>query len=227
MLVEASELDRPGGPALDAGDVRHLGRVLRLRRGEPVTITDGLGRWRPCVWRDAETAPEPVGEVASEQRLTPKVTVGFAPVKGDRPEWVVQKLTEVGVDRIVVLRTDRSVVKWNGLRADAALARLRVVSREALMQSRQVFLPVVEGILRPADVAGAALADFDGEALGLGRPTVLVGPEGGWSESEQQAMPAVRLGPDVLRAETAALAAGVLLGALRANTVVCGDHGPW
>ncbi|GAC1533448.1 MAG: 16S rRNA (uracil(1498)-N(3))-methyltransferase [Acidimicrobiales bacterium] len=227
MLVEAAELDRSVGPALDAGDVHHLARVLRLRLGEPVTVTDGQGRWRACVWRGSEIAPEPVGEVASEHRLTPLVTVGFAPVKGDRPEWVVQKLTEVGVDRIVVLRAARSVIKWEGQRAEVALTRLRAVSREALMQSRQVFLPVVEGIWRPSDVAGAALAHFDGEPVGLGRPTILIGPEGGWSDGELEAGPTVSLGPNVLRAETAAVAAGVLLGALRTRSVVEGDHGPW
>ncbi|GAC1382341.1 MAG: 16S rRNA (uracil(1498)-N(3))-methyltransferase [Acidimicrobiales bacterium] len=218
MLVEAAELDRPGGPALAAGDVHHLARVLRLRAGESVTVTDGRGRWRACVWRDAETVPEPVGEVASEHRPTPEVTVGFAPVKGDRPEWVVQKLTEVGVDRIVVLRAARSVIKWEGPRAEAVLARLRAVSREALMQSRQVFLPVVEGICRPSDVAGAALAHFGGEPVGLGRP-ILIGPEGGWSDGELGTVPTVSLGPNVLRAETAALAAGVLLTALRTRSV--------
>ncbi|GAC1589846.1 MAG: 16S rRNA (uracil(1498)-N(3))-methyltransferase [Acidimicrobiales bacterium] len=212
---------------LDAGDVHHLARVLRLRPGESVTATDGLGRWRPCVWRALEAVPEAVGDVSTEERRWPEVTVGFAPVKGDRPEWVVQKLTEVGVDRIVVLRTDRSVIRWDGPRADAALARLRTVSREALMQSRQVFLPVIEGICRPSEVASAALADFDGEPVGLDQPTLLIGPEGGWSDSERQAFPTVSLGPNVLRAETAALAAGVLLGALRTRTVVRGDHGPW
>jgi 16S rRNA (uracil1498-N3)-methyltransferase len=145
------------------------------------------------------------------------------PVKGDRPEWAVQKLTELGVERIVLLTTDRSVVRWDGERARRHLEKLRAVARQAVMQSRQLWLPQVTGMERAdalAALPGVALAEPDGVPPTLDYETVLIGPEGGWTGAERQAArAAVTLGPAVLRTETAAVAAGVLLTALRARLV--------
>ncbi len=89
------------------------------------------------------------------------MTVAFSPVKGDRPEWAVQKLTELGVDRIVPLVAARSVVRWTGDRGAAVVERWRRVAREAAMQSRRAWLPAVEEAVafgRAAAWPGAALA---------------------------------------------------------------------
>ena len=86
--VELSEADR-----------HHL-HVLRTRDGDEITVCDGAGRWRSARFGDAV---EPTGEIVTVPRATPPITIVFAPVKGDRPEWVVQKLTELGVDTIVPL----------------------------------------------------------------------------------------------------------------------------
>jgi 16S rRNA (uracil1498-N3)-methyltransferase len=209
--------------ALSADDVHHLGRVLRLRAGESVTASDGAGSWRPCLWSSASGdtgALEATGEVVSEDRPSPALTVAFAPTKGDRPEWVVQKLAELGVDAIVPLQTDRSVVKWSGDRAGRQVERLRVVAREAAMQSRRVWLPVVHLVTTLASLDDVALAEFDGDSPVLSRPVLAIGPEGGWSEAELGAgRPTVDLGPTVLRSETAAVTAGAILCALRAGLV--------
>jgi 16S rRNA (uracil1498-N3)-methyltransferase len=196
--------------------------VLRLRAGEVVTMSDGAGSWRPGIW--SGSGVEVTGDVVCEVewRPTPSITVAFAPTKGDRPEWVVQKLTELGVDRIVAVRTDRSVVRWEGERAARQVERLRAVTREAAMQSRQVWLPVVEVVATLSSLeagdGGLALAEPGGAAPSLDRAVVAVGPEGGWSEAELAAgHPIVGLGPTVLRAETAAVVAGSLLCALRSS----------
>ena len=89
-------------------------------------------------------------ELASE----PGLTVAFAPTKGERPEWVVQKLTELGVDRIVPLISERSVIRWAGERGTGAVERLRRVAREAAAQSRRVWLPDVGAVTKFADLAG-------------------------------------------------------------------------
>lgn len=209
-------------PALDPDDRHHLGRVLRLRAGEAVSVSDGRGRWRPCTWT-ADGGLECAGEVVHEERPAPAVTVAFAPVKGDRPEWVVQKLTEVGVDRIVPLGTARGVVRWEGERAARGLERLRRVARSAAMQSRRAWLPEVAAMVPFAEAVaweGCALAEPGGDPPTLSRPIVLVGPEGGWAPEEASVqVPRMGLGPTILRAETAALAAGVLLCALRSRGV--------
>jgi 16S rRNA (uracil1498-N3)-methyltransferase len=150
------------------------------------------------------------------------VTVAFAVVKGSRPEWAVQKLTEIGVDRIVPLLAARSVVRWSA--GSGHVDRLRRVAREASMQSRRTWLPVVEDVATLRAVAeepGAVLAHPGGGPPSLDHPVVLVGPEGGWDDDELTAAGTrlVGLGPHILRTETAAVVAGALLCALRAGTV--------
>jgi len=169
---------------------------------------------------------EAVGRVVTEPDPDPPVTVGFSLVKGDRPELVVQKLTEVGVDRILLLAAARSVVRWDPERAARGVARLRTVAREAAMQCRRDRLPVVTDVA-PVNEVALALAGSGGMCEQNGtlrpsllRPALLVGPEGGWDDSEvENGLPLVGLGPTTLRAETAAICAGVLLCGLRSTTV--------
>ena len=215
-------------PELDSRDRHHLEMVLRLRAGEVVTASDGAGRWVACRFAGRAAGLEVDGEVAFEPAADPTVTIAFAPPKGDRPEWAVQKLTELGVDRIVPLMAARSVVRWNGGEpASAPVARLRRIVREAAMQSRRVWLPVVDDPLPFAAAAAmprAALAVAGGDPPSLDRPLVLVGPEGGWDDDELAAgLPTVGLGPNVLRTETAAVVAGTLLVALRSGLLA--PHG--
>jgi 16S rRNA (uracil1498-N3)-methyltransferase len=212
-------------PVLDEEDRHHLERVLRVRVGEEVTVADGRGGWRVCSYL-AGGQLEPVAAVEERGRSSPPITVAFAVTKGDRPEVVVQKLTELGVDRIVPFRAARSVARWDGERAARHVARLRKVAREAAMQSRRAYVPDVEDVVDFASVAalpGATLADAGGAAPSLALPVVLIGPEGGWSDSERGfGLPTVGLGSHVLRAETAAIAAATLLGALRDGLI---EHG--
>lgn len=180
-------------------------------------VGDGAGSWRPA--RFGEEL-EPAGEVVQGPAPEPVLTVGLTPVKGDRPEWAVQKLTELGVDRIVVLRAERSVVRWDGERAAGHLERLRRIAREAAMQSRRARLPEVTGVHAPHEVPGAVLAQPGGRPLTAADHSVLCGPEGGWTDAERVLVGQhVGLGPHVLRAETAAVAAGTLLVGLRDGLV--------
>ena len=224
----------PTAPELTPEDRHHLARVLRLTPGEVVIASDGHGASTVCTFTGDGPLLEPTSAVTRHPRPVPALTVGFAPAKGDRPEWVVQKLTELGVDRIVPLATDRSVVRWSGDRAEHALERLRRVAREAAAQSRRTWLPEVAeplGLGAFAQEVGAGggqlvLADQDGDPPTLERPSVAVGPEGGWSDAERaMGLARVTLGDGVLRAETAAVAAGTLLAGLRASLVAdAADH---
>jgi len=228
-------VDDLDSPSLAAEDRHHLQRVLRLRPGEPVTASDGRGGWRLCEFASPSRLLA-VGPVAHVDALAPAITVGFALTKGERPEWTVQKLAEAGVDRIVPMVTARTIVRWEGEKASRQLDRLRAVVRAAAMQSRQVRLPVVSDLVPfaslAAGVAGPAadtlcIAQPGGGPPSLDRPVVLIGPEGGWDDDElAHGLPAVGLGPTVLRAETAALAAGVLLCALRSGVVSPGVDRP-
>ena len=212
-------VDQLDSPALGDDDQHHLGRVLRLRDGESVTASNGRGQWRACVWRDG--ALEVAGEVVASAPPSMRCAVAFTPVKGDRNEWAVQKLTEIGIDEVIILApTQHSVVRWSD--ADKQLRKLRVVAREAAMQSRRVWLPNIVGLAALHEVCagdGAAVADPDGVALHAGVSLVVVGPEGGFAEDELPAgVPRVQLGDTILRAETATLVAATLLVARRASS---------
>ena len=212
-------VDQLDSPALGDDDQHHLGRVLRLRDGESVTASNGRGQWRACVWRDG--ALEVAGEVVASAPPSVRCAVAFTPVKGDRNEWAVQKLTEIGIDEVIILApTQHSVVRWSD--ADKQLRKLRVVAREAAMQSRRVWLPNIVGLAALHEVCagdGAAVADPDGVALHAGVSLVVVGPEGGFAEDELPAgVPRVQLGDTILRAETATLVAATLLVARRASS---------
>jgi len=229
-------VEDPGAPELSPSDAHHLLRVLRVRPGERVIAADGKGSWCECVF---EGGSEPhsknflkaCGTVQFEPVGVPPITVAFAPAKGDRPEWVVQKLTELGVDRVILLVADHSVVRWEAERVLRSLERLRKVVSEAACQSRRVWLPEVEAPVtldELASLAGspettqpqACLAHPGGKPPSLSRAFLAVGPEGGWSERELGlGFPTVSLGEHVLRAETATVAAGALLGALRSGTL--------
>ena len=198
-------------PELAAADRHHLERVLRVRDGEPLTVGDGAGRWRACVFGPEV---EPTGEVVSVPRPAPTLTVGFALIKGGRPELVVQKLTELGIDRMVLFVAGRSVVQWDEAKAAKNHERLRRIAREAVMQSRRAWMPEILPLTSFEEAAGdgAALADPSGRPVGEMVHTVLIGPEGGWTDAESAAVfDRVALADHMLRTETAAIAAATLM----------------
>jgi 16S rRNA (uracil1498-N3)-methyltransferase len=209
-------------PRLAPDDAHHLTRVLRLVAGTDVTVGDGAGRWRPARLAGGEELAAS-GDVVADPRPEPPITIAFALVKGDRPELVVQKLTELGADRIVPFVAERSVVRWDAAKAERQAVRLAAIARAAAMQSRRTWLPEVAPLATFAEVAalpGAAMADRGGGAPKLTLPVVLVGPEGGWSRAERSsAIPRVRLGPQMLRAETASITACAIFSALRDEIV--------
>lgn len=215
-------------PELDRDAAHHLGRVLRLRSGAEVCATDGAGGWRRCRF-DGADGLDPGGEVQRVDAPAYPVTVGVALVKGEKPELVVQKLTELGVDRIVVFAAQRSVVRWDDERAAKQLERMRRVAREACAQSRRLWLPVVDlASLSELVAGGAVAADAGGRPMRATDRTVLVGPEGGWADGELDAagngtVERVGMAEHVLRAETAAITAGVLLTTLRAGLAAPAD----
>lgn len=219
-------------PVLTDEAAHHLGRVLRLRDGDTVTVTDGRGTWRSTVFVAHErqlATLEPVDEVMTVVRAAPSIAVGFALTKSDKPELVVQKLAELGVDVIAPFVSARSVVVWDETKAARNVDRWRTIAVAAIEQSRQVWLPTVTDVVtfvqliapsRSETLGAPVRADFEADAHVLeasGARFVLIGPEGGWSDEERSALPSVSFGTTVLRAETAAVVAGARLAALRAR----------
>ncbi len=209
-------------PVLTDVDAHHLERVLRLRVGDPVTVSDGVGGWRPCRFGGGATL-EPSGEIRRTTAPYAPLTIGFSLLKGDRNELVVQKLTEIGASRIAPMTTDRTIVRWDAARATTNHDRFIRIAREAAMQSRRVILPIIEPV-QPIDALAhgdeVALAVAGAPPIESGITTVLVGPEGGWSPTELD-FPTRRigLGPNILRAETGSIVACALLVAFLTGQV--------
>lgn len=210
-------------PVLDADDEVHLLRALRLRSGAMVTVSDGRGAWRRCRLGSGVQL-QPDGDVVIDPRPATPIVIAAAIPKGDRLDWMVQKLTEIGVDRIVLLRTDRGVVSWDPTREASALARLARIVRQAAMQSRRTWLAELSPVRAARELAaepGSAIAVPGSVVAPSPSSTVLVGPEGGWTQREIEASANhVGLGGTVLRVETAALVACTLLVHARASGAI-------
>ena len=172
-------------PVLSPPDRHHLERVRRLRSGDELSIGDGQGRHRRVRFGADLT---PVDEIALVPAPARTVTVAFALTKGDRPEVVVQKLTELGVDRIVPFVAERSIVRWDRRQDRPEPLRVsRTIAREAAAQAHRAWLPAILDVATFADVVdapGLALAEPGGDALSAATTAVAVGPEGGWSPEE-------------------------------------------
>jgi 16S rRNA (uracil1498-N3)-methyltransferase len=231
----------PGaGPArLDGPEGRHAATVKRLRRGEAVLLSDGRGGLAHAVVDAAgrDTVDVTITGRSDADPPAPRVLLAQALVKGDRGELAVELATEAGVDGILPWRAARCVARWEeGPRGEKALARWRSTAREAAKQARRPWLPVVEEPVTTAalarrvaavdiavvlhEAASERLADVslppNGELL------LVVGPEGGVTDVEIDTLVAagarpVRLGPEVLRASTAAAVALGALGVLTAR----------
>lgn len=213
-------VDDLASPVLSRDAWHHVSRVRRVRSGDPCTLTDGAGRWRAAIVTDQGV--EATGEVIEPVRPTPPITIAFALTKGDKPEHTVQKLTEQGIDRIVPFVARNSVVRWDPAKAEAHHRRWVQIARNALEQCKGCWLPEVDPLATLGDIATlrAHRLDREGAPPSLARTVLAVGPEGGWSPAELERLGSpVSLGPQVLRAETAASTAGGIMSALRSGLV--------
>lgn len=217
-----------GASAMLRGDeAHHLTRVLRAEPGDPVSLADGTGALYQA--RIAEADPARVRCMIVERHEVPPprpaVTVVHALPKGRKLDGVVQRLSEVGVDRLVPVHSARSQVRLYGDRAAKAVGRWRAVALAAGKQARRVRLLDVAVVGEWGDAFTEAEGVVLWEEAEIGLPTVLeglggadevvlaVGPEAGLDADEVAAagLPAARLGPTVLRTETAALVAASVL----------------
>jgi 16S rRNA (uracil1498-N3)-methyltransferase len=205
---------------LDAKQAHYLGNVMRLGAGEHVLLFDGAsGEW---IARIVEAGKKRMTLVAEdrthEQESVPDLWLAFAPVKRAQTDWLVEKATELGIARLLPVTTQRTIVER------VKLGRLEAIAIEASEQCNRTSVPSIDEpqslaaflkgqsgrTLYFADEAGGEPA---ARAFEPGPATILTGPEGGFTDEERSAIRAaanavaISLGPRILRAETAALAA--------------------
>jgi len=231
FLAERADLER-ASIVLSGPEGRHAATVRRLSPGERVDVTDGAGLIAECTVTSVRPGAVELTVLATraEPAAEPRIVVVQAIPKGERGELAVEIMTEVGVDAVVAWQAERCVARWRADRADRSLARWRTTAREAAKQARRAWIPEVTGpeatpavAARVAAARLAILLDPAGPAaLGgielpdRGEIVVIVGPEGGVSPTESDALTragaiAARLGPNVLRSSSAGPVAAALL----------------
>jgi 16S rRNA (uracil1498-N3)-methyltransferase len=220
-------------------ETRHARDVLRLQAGEEVFVFDGAGREFRCAVENINRNSTTLTVIAQVEPARPEsplhLTLAMSLLKGEKFDLVIQKTTELGVNRIVALDTERADVRVRDDHSSARrLARWRRIALEAAKQTGRAYVPEIAGpVLCSAWLSsdvdqstmrlmfserdGASLSDatlsFAAQPAGI---IALVGPEGGWSDHEIESARAagwkiVTLGGRILRAETAGVAVVTLL----------------
>lgn len=218
----------PGTRVVEGDDYTYLFRARRLPVGAAVVLFDGSGHEAAAivVAVDDDRGTLTVGEVRAPVRAGPRITVLQALIKGERMDWCLEKLVEVGVDAIVPIETERTVVRLDAARRATRRDRHRSLLAAAARQCGRADLPAMGEVVSLAE----ALAAVDAEVRIVAQPgaeafaptpaaslAILIGPEGGLAPSEvalaaRHGFAAVSLGPTILRAETAGL---ILVAAVR------------
>ena len=217
----------------------HLVRVLRLREGDGCVLFNGDGRDHRARIVEAgkrRTVVEVLDAETVDNESPLRITLLQGIARGEKMDLILQKATELGVARIVPLRSERSEVRLEGERLARRLEHWRAVVVAACEQSGRARLPELLAPVPVSAIAGATAQDQlrltldprGGHVLpslatrladGKVEVAVAIGPEGGWAPRDREALDAagfdgLRLGPRVLRTETAGLAAIAALQAL-------------
>jgi 16S rRNA (uracil1498-N3)-methyltransferase len=215
------------GISLQSREVRYILAVLRLGPGDEVTVFDGEGReYRTALFDDYEGGVYlSIQEELNPERESPvRITLGQGLLKGEKMKFVIQKATELGVDRIIPLVSSRSIPLVEGERETLRIERWRRITQEAAKQCGRTVVPDVTQIHELGDFLsqgeGTRMILWEGESTPLREViekidpkrgiTLLIGPEGGFSEEEVSTAQGsgflvAGLGQRILRAETASL----------------------
>jgi 16S rRNA (uracil1498-N3)-methyltransferase len=221
---------------LSLEESKYLRDVLRLRKGDEVSVFDGEGKEFLCRVQEAGSGKEisrleivkETDPPAPESKLD--LTLAIALLKGEKFNLVIQKATELGVTKIVPLQTKRADVKVNKNDSPKKIERWNRIALEAAKQSGRARVPLItepidfEEFVKNADSTGLFFSEREGQSLNAfisdnrtsGKLTAVVGPEGGWEDSEialagAKGFHIVTLGGRVLRAETAGIVVTALL----------------
>ena len=214
---------------LDEGAAAHLLRVLRLGVGDACVLFNGDGhdyevRITVAGKRGGEVEVLAARAVDNESQLRIVLLQGVA--RGEKMDWILQKATELGVAAFVPVNSERSEVRLDAARAAKRLAHWQGVVGSACAQSGRAVVPAVSAPVSLAEAVAGLPADAlrltldpgaDAAVRTLGDPgrrgvVVAIGPEGGWSPRDRSVLAGggfsgLRLGPRILRTETAGIAA--------------------
>lgn len=216
---------------LDGSTARQMSKVLRLQQGDAITLLDGTGN----VYHAQITAISAQGvraRIQSQEANTNepalRVVLASCVPKNDQIELIVQKCTELGISEIVLVRSERTVVRLDEPDLDRKLERWRKIATEAAEQCGRSIVPRLRGVIGFAALVGMigefplaivaweeenalSLRDALRQRAGVGSVLIVIGPEGGLTEREVELAKSagavsVSLGGRLLRTDTAAIA---------------------
>ena len=229
-----ASIDKDYFVRLNKDDEHHILHVMRMRKGDEIEVVDNQ---KLFLCRIDETNPltiSMVHEIASDVEISEDVTLLFALTKGDKIDLVLQKATELGVKKVALIQSERTVVKYEAKDLEKKSARFAKIMKEASEQSHRLIVPEFLGVFNLKALPSQAFSDINFVAyekdaskveqsfhgLEKGKSvSILIGPEGGFSEQEidsltKQGFIRTSLGKRILRAETAAIYALSVLGYL-------------
>jgi len=213
---------------IEGDEARHAASVARLRVGESVAVSDGRGRIAQAVASDV--APGRVSfdvtDISEPEVFLPTLTLVQALAKGDRDELAVQMCTELGAAEVIPWQSERSIARWVGDKKAKGRVRWAAIAREASKQAMRSSIPSVADIVTTAELARMAgertvivldpraavsLGDWARSHINEREILVVIGPEGGISANEIDALlaggaHAVHAGATVMRTSTAGAA---------------------
>ena len=215
-------------------DVHHLLHVMRAREKEEIEVVSDGKLYSAIIDSINPLAITVSYEIPSDSELPTDITLFFALAKGDKIEFVVQKATELGVNRIVLIKTERCVVKYDDKDVEKKLSRYQKIAKEASEQCHRLNVPEIVGVYDIKKIPDELLSDINllayekvaGKTDSLFNKTknnqstsIMIGPEGGFSEKEveyltKRGFDLVSLGKRILRTETAAVYALSVIGFL-------------
>ena len=221
---------------LNDGDVHHLLHVMRAHKGDEIEVVFD-GHLYSCIVDNINPLDISISyEIPTDSELKQKVTLFFSLAKGDKIDFVVQKATELGVFRIVLLKTERCINKIDESQLSHKLERFKKIAKEASEQCHRLLIPEIVGVVDINNIPEDLLCDInllayekeagstDSFASALNKEkqsiSVMIGPEGGFSKEEvyllvnKDRFIPISLGKRILRTETAAVYALSVLGFL-------------
>ena len=222
---------------LSKDDEHHVLHVMRMKKGDEIEVVDNQKLYLCRLDSVAPLTISVIHEIASDVEISEDVTLLFALTKGDKIDLVLQKATELGVKKVALIESERTVVKYDNKDLEKKTLRFKKIMKEASEQSHRLIVPEFLGIFNLKQLPKEVYSDLNYVAyekdaskvnesfndLTKGKSvSVLIGPEGGFSEQEindltNKGFIRTSLGKRILRAETAAIYALSVLGYLLEN----------
>ena len=232
-----ASIDKQYFAHLNQEDEHHVLHVMRMKKGDEIEV---VSEQKVYLCRIDETNPliiSMIHEIENDVEIKEDITLLFALTKGDKTDLVLQKATELGVRKVALIQSERTVVKYDNKDIEKKTERFKKIMKEASEQSHRVIVPEFLGIFNLKNLPECVYSDINYVAyekdasqindsfngLKKGKSvSILIGPEGGFSEQEidnvvNHGFIRTSLGKRILRAETAAIYALSVLGFLLEN----------